>query len=308
MNPSTSSGQRPSASSRHSESPLETGQRPSPVWRLLQTGAGAGAWNMALDEAMLRLVGQGKSPPTLRLYWWQPACLSVGYFQAARREVDLARLAEAGIDLVRRPSGGRAILHDRELTYSVVASLDDPLVSGGVAQSYGKLAAGLLAALKALGVTAQAALQDRRGNGVPRSAQDSALRQAQDSARSPACFATTSHYELTVGGRKVVGSAQMRQGGVLLQHGSVLLGLDEAKFAQLLHGGDAAKLSQHATCLEEVLGRPIALEEVARAMAQGFSQALGITLIAEEPTPEELALAQRLLEEKYATPEWNLRR
>ncbi len=283
MNPSTSSG-----------------QRPSPVWRLLQTGAGAGAWNMALDEAMLRLMGQGKSPPTLRLYWWQPPCLSVGYFQAARREVDLARLAEAGIDLVRRPSGGRAILHDRELTYSVVASLDDPLVSGGVAQSYGKLAAGLLAAMQALGVVAQAALQDRRGHGV--------LRPAQDSARSPACFATTSHYELTVGGRKVVGSAQMRQGGVLLQHGSVLLGLDEAKFAQLLHDGAAAKLSQHATCLEEVLGRPIALEEVDRAMVEGFSQALGITLIAEEPTPEELALAQRLLEEKYATPEWNLRR
>lgn len=269
----------------------------APAWRLLKTGAGSGAWNMALDEAILRLVGHGKSPPTLRLYGWYPPCLSVGYFQAVERDVDLARLAEAGIDLVRRPSGGRAILHDQELTYSVVALLSDPLVSGGVAQSYGKLAAGFLSALKVLGIAAEAAPARQKANGV-----------LPKRKGSPACFATTSPYELTVGGHKVVGSAQMRQGGVLLQHGSVLLGLDEARFASLLRDGAAANLGQHATSLSEVLGRPISWEEVAEAVARGFTQGLGVELVSSEITPNELALAQRLVAEKYATGEWNLRR
>lgn len=118
-------------------------------WRLLKTGFADGATNMAIDEAILLAVAEGKAPPTLRFYGWEPPCLSIGYSQSMG-EVDVDRCRKAGIGLVRRPTGGRAILHADELTYSVVAPQTEPRVAGGVIESYRRLSLGLVAGLRAL--------------------------------------------------------------------------------------------------------------------------------------------------------------
>ena len=167
-------------------------------WRLIYDQPTFGARNMALDEAILTAVAAGDAPPTLRLYSWTPPCLSLGYGQHAH-EADLDRLAARGWGIVRRPTGGRAILHADELTYSLALPLDDPLAAGGVIDSYRRISAALLAALQRLG------------------AQPSAERAPAESSQplSPVCFETPSHYEITVAGRKLIGSAQMRRRGGL---------------------------------------------------------------------------------------------
>ena len=116
---------------------------------------------MAIDEAILWAVAEGKSPPTLRFYGWEPPCLSIGYSQSMEGEVDVDKCREVGVDFVRRPTGGRAILHADELTYSVVASQSEPRVAGGVIESYRRLSAGLVAGLRGLGVEASQALAPR---------------------------------------------------------------------------------------------------------------------------------------------------
>ena len=124
-------------------------------WRLLYHPPAHGAWNMAVDEAILEATGRGDSPPTLRLYAWTPACLSLGYAQNAA-DVDHAALAQAGWVLVRRPTGGRAVLHTDELTYSVIAPLNEPIVAGTILESYSRLSKALLTALELLGLPARA--------------------------------------------------------------------------------------------------------------------------------------------------------
>ena len=123
----------------------------SDVWRLLLTPPARGAWNMAVDEAILDHIGRGAAPPTLRLYAWEPACLSLGHAQPFA-DVDVARLRERGWEVVRRPTGGRAILHTDELTYSVIAPVDEPHVAGSILESYNRLAGALLQAVQALGL------------------------------------------------------------------------------------------------------------------------------------------------------------
>lgn len=254
---------------------------------------------MALDEAILCLHALGQSPPTLRFYGWQPACLSIGYFQSAS-EVDLAACQAAGVDCVRRPTGGRAVLHDAELTYSLVAQEADPLVSGSIAASYGKIAAGLVEGLRRLGLTAQLA-----GAGPPGWLLD----------KTGACFDGPAHYEVTVRGRKIVGSAQVRRDGALLQHGSLLLDFQPARLLALLHFPDEAlrrslapRLTQRSTSLREALSREVSFAEAAAALREGFQRALGIVLLRGEPSEEERRLAEALRRDKYATQAWNARR
>ena len=235
------------------------------VWRLLLSPPAKGAWNMAVDEAVLAAVGRGEAPPTLRLYAWSPPCLSLGRHQPPN-EVDLARLRARGWGMVRRPTGGRAILHTDELTYAVIAPAEHPLMRGGVLPSYRRLAAGLLAALRALGVEA------RMEGEHPPSAE-----------APPVCFEVPSSYELTVAGRKILGSAQARRHGAVLQHGSLPLWGDLGRIADALHfPDDAAReaarqaVRRRAITLSEAAGREVTWEEAARAFWQGFSAAWGL--------------------------------
>src|SRR5881398_2718711 len=175
-------------------------------WRLLLDPPAEGAWNMAVDEVLLEGVAAGSSPPTLRFYAWTPACLSLGYFQPFS-VVNVEGCRGLGIDIVRRPTGGRAILHDRELTYSVALPAAVLGQDGGVLPSYYRLSLALQDGLRRLGVPATLA---------PESAGSSA-------AHGPVCFDRPSAHEILLHGRKLVGSAQMRRGGGLLQHGSILI-------------------------------------------------------------------------------------
>lgn len=267
------------------------------VWRLLISGFADGPTNMAVDEAIMRAVEEGIAPPTLRFYGWEPPCVSIGYSQSLVKEVDVERCRRAGVDWVRRPTGGRAILHGDELTYSVVARLDDQRTSGGVVESYRRLSRGLVAGLALLGVPALQAAPQRRPDRAELSA---------------ACFDVPSHYEVTVAGKKLVGSAQVRRKLVLLQHGTLPLYGDIARLVDYLHvDGEPSRqrlkeiLRRRAATLEEALGRPVSFEEAAQAMAQGFAEALNLELHAGALTPQEEEWALVLRAERYASPEWN---
>ncbi len=250
---------------------------------------------MAIDEAIQRTVAAGAAPPTLRFYSWEPPCLSLGRAQRVC-DVDREALQAAGFGLVRRPTGGRAILHPLhadELTYSLVAPVAHPLLAGTIVESYHRLSAGLARGLALLGLSGHGA--ERQGSRRGR-------------ARRPACFDVTSHYEITFEGRKLVGSAQARARGAALQHGSLPLQGDVARSCTLLTSRpDPADVRARAATLEEALGRRVGWEEAAEALAAGFAGELGLILEQGELTPEELTLARRLEIEKYATEEWTAR-
>ena len=269
---------------------------PVAEWRLLETRLADGATNMAIDEAILWAVAEGKSRPTLRFYGWQPPCLSIGYSQSMEGEVDADKCREAGVDFVRRATGGRSILHADELTYSVVAPQAEPRVAGGVIESYRRLSAGLVAGLRSLGLAV------------------AQVETADDKGKSAACFDAPSSYEITVGGKKLVGSAQVRKKRVVLQHGSLPLEGDIARIFDFLKApsderreGLKQELQARATSLDLALGYGVPFDEVARHLAAGFAQALNLRLIPSQLSQRELALAEKLRREKYATREWNFR-
>jgi lipoate-protein ligase A len=250
---------------------------------------------MAMDEAILEHVVRGESSPTLRLYRWEPPCLSLGRSQSFS-DVDVAFLQQQGWDVVRRATGGRAILHADELTYAVIAAKDDPHVSGTLLDSYRYLANALVLALKYLG--AQVKMQSRRN---PVNA-------------TPVCFESPSMYEITANGKKLIGSAQARQKGGVLQHGSLPLTGDLTRITRALNFSDtqsrhiaAQKLLAHATTLESALGRKIAWEEASKTVIRAFEEMLKISLQPEGASPAELARAAELVSKKYANPQWTRR-
>jgi lipoate-protein ligase A len=264
------------------------------TWRLIVDSPAQGAWNMAVDESLLEQVGRGESLPTLRLYAWEPACLSLGYAQPFA-DVDTARLHERGWEVVRRPTGGRAILHTDELTYSITAPHDEPRVLGTVLESYNRLAQALLCAVKSLGVPVE--MKEHRPG--------------QDSAQGPVCFEVPSAYEITVGGRKLIGSAQARRREGVLQHGTLPLCGDLGRITQaLVFPEDAArdvaaeKLLSRATTVEAVLGKRIEWKTVAQAFVHAFESELALTFERGELSPVENARAKDLVREKYAHASW----
>jgi lipoate-protein ligase A len=264
---------------------------PPARWRLIVDGAADGAGNMALDEAILGAVIEGQVPPTLRLYAWSPPCLSLGRSQPLG-DVDLEACRAAGVDVVRRPTGGKAILHTDELTYSVTLPAGDPRAAGDITEGYRRLSEGLLAGLRRLGVDAVPADKGKRQGGQP----------------GPVCFETPSNHEITVGGRKLAGSAQWRTRGGVLQHGSLPLKGDITRIVDCLALSEAEREAQRralrarACTLEEALGRRVPSAEVAQALAEGFAEALHLRLVAGETTPEEQARAGVLRRTRYARP------
>lgn len=268
-----------------------------PVWRVVDTGAATGTINMAVDEAMLLELAAGRVPPTIRFYRWWPAAVSIGYFQDLEKELDLDACRQTGVDWVRRLTGGRAILHDAELTYSIVANQDDPAVSGTIVESYLKISRGILEALQSMGVPAEMVARPAKGG-----------------HGTAACFDAPSWYEIVVDGRKLVGSAQVRKHGVLLQHGSLPLTMDAEKFFSLLRMPNqrvrerlVREFQRKACSLEEALGRPVTYDATRKALEKGLAKMLGITLEPGPLTKGEMELAEQLAKEKYATDGWNFK-
>ncbi len=267
---------------------------PPATWRLINTGASDGAANMAIDEAIMRSVAEGGSPPTLRFYGWVPPCVSVGYSQSVRKEIDLERCLERGYTWVRRPTGGRAILHIDELTYSVVAPQGEARVAGDIITSYRRLSLGLVEGLRTLhGGVVQADRMDSDG-GLEKSA---------------ACFDVPSHYEVTAYGRKLVGSAQVRRNGVVLQHGALPLEGDVSRLVDVLALQEPdrvalrGKLLERAIALDEVVGRVVPFDEAAEALAQGFRSALNLEFTLGKLSSFEREAAEGLMS-RYTGDEW----
>jgi len=272
-------------------------------WRLVNSGHADAFDNMAIDEAILLACANGHVAPTLRLYGWRPPGVSLGYFQELAGEIDVDECGRRGFDVVRRPTGGRAILHDDEVTYSVCVREQDISGGRGVLSSYRTISRGLEAALGHLGVPAEIgeAAGVRAGRG-----QAAKLLPA-------ACFAKSSRADLVHAGRKIVGSAQTRKRGAILQHGSIPLDLNLADIAAVMPGrgglcgqGDlAGQLQGAAVSVSDAVGRRVDYEEMRQALVEGFQQALGIELVPQQLTDRERRAAEELRERKYATREWN---
>jgi lipoate-protein ligase A len=266
------------------------------TWRLITTPPARGAWNMAVDETILERVERCKVPPTLRLYAWDPPCLSLGRAQPFM-DVNSARLQARGWEVVRRMTGGRAILHTDELTYSVAAPVDDPIMAGSLLESYNRLAKALLAAVQDLGLLVEMK-EGKAENGTP----------------NPVCFEVPSTYEITVNGKKLIGSAQARRKEGVLQHGSLPLTGDLGRICQALAFPDepareaaVQRLLERATTVEAVVGREITWESAAQAFVRAFEAQLGLKLEVGELSESELMRAEELVSEKYAHPSWTER-
>ena len=271
-------------------------------WRLIDSGISDAAVNMAVDEALLLSQQRRDAPPTLRLYGWKPAAVSLGYFQKAETEIDFDACRRHGIDVVRRLTGGRAVLHDAELTYSITVREDHPLIPPTITASYLMFSRGLAAALRELGAAVEMSM--------PRAAygQGGGTR----SSGSAACFDAPSHYEITAGGKKLVGSAQVRKDGVLLQHGSILLTFEPEKVAAIMRLPDetakqrlAGILDRKAVSLGAHLRREVTAAETAAAIRRFFGRELDVELADGSLSSQEEADSRRLAEEKYSRDEWN---
>ena len=271
------------------------------AWRLVATPPQPGAWNMACDEALGRLVVAGESAPVVRFFQWCPPAVSFGYSQYVSREVDVERLTCDGIDVVRRATGGRAVLHADELTYSIICREADPVAAGGITATYRRISAGLAAGLRELGVDAE----------LTRSS-EATMGSRPDQAAQP-CFSSTSRAEVVVGGRKLIGSAQHRKRGLMVQHGSILLGPHHRRLVQYLRVGDdvremfARGLEQSTTSLRELGWCDSECDGLVASLARGLAEELGVELEPAALSGAEQAATEKLAREKYGADWWNFR-
>jgi lipoate-protein ligase A len=244
------------------------------VWRLIIDGLLPGATNMAIDEALLASRRDGTGPATLRLYRWAVPTVSMGRFQRAE-QVDFESCGARGFDVVRRPTGGRGVLHDDELTYSVTAHLEDG-VPRGVADSYRHLCAALAEAYRILGVDAR--LTSR----------------ARGSADSGACYLHATQADLSLGAAKLSGSAQVWSGDAVLQHGCFVRTRDVAAEADVFRLGaeGRASLALSTATLADALGEAPTIDRIADAAVEAFSRVLDIRLVPGAATADELASAR----------------
>lgn len=252
-------------------------------FRLLETGFHSAAFNMGLDEALLRSVAEGKSLPTLRFYGWTPAAVSIGYFQGLEEEVDSAACRAAGIDVVRRITGGGAVFHHHEVTYSIVLPLDHPLARRNILESYRLLLGGIVEGLSLLGIRAE--------------------------------FAPIN--DIVTGGKKISGNAQTRKLGCILQHGTIILDVDVDQMFTVL------KVPQEKTrgkLIEDIKSRVTSVKLcvpqggltsfdslfslTTQSLKQGFTRALDLVLTSSSPTESEVQLAEQLAREKFASETW----
>ena len=272
--------------------------------RFIDSGNASPAFNMALDEALLYWHSEKKIPPVIRFYGWNPATLSVGYFQNIKKEINFEAVHKYNLGFVRRPTGGRGVLHDQELTYSVIVSEEHPEMPATVTEAYRVISEGILQGFRNLGLDAYFA--------IPRTEKE---KESLKNPRSSVCFDAPSWYELVVEGRKVAGSAQTRQKGVILQHGSILLDLDEDKLFDLfLYPSERVRermqrnFKNKAVAINELIEKRVTMDEARKAFKEGFETGLNIHLEPYELSQEELDFVHHLAETKYASDEWNYKR
>lgn len=250
-------------------------------WRLLQTGFNNASVNMAVDRAILVANSEGLVPPTVRFYGWSPAAISLGYFQSIAEEIDLDACAHLGVEYVRRITGGGAVFHDKELTYSIVVPESHPEIPKNIMGSYRRICGAVMKGLAQLGiVSVYAPIND-----------------------------------IVSGGRKISGNAQTRKLGTVLQHGTVLMDVDVDKMFSLLKVPNEkikdkliADVKQRVTSIRHLLGTEVSFSQVSNAMKRGFEEEFHVELIDGRLSAREQALAKTFEEECFSTKEWNHRR
>jgi lipoate-protein ligase A len=261
----------------------------SEAWRLILDGGADAAQNMAIDEAMLEACERAgpDAVPTLRIYGWSPPAYSLGRTQAGVDDRELARLRAAGVEVVRRPTGGDGVLHEHERTYAVVGALGSREFPRGVVATYARISRALLFGLTTLGVPG---LHASRPEGPGRRAQPRAV-----------CFERLSGCEIAVSGRKLVGAAQARRRGAFLQHGSIPLRLDAGRLGEMAGrpvAGDAF------IDLTRAAGRKLTDEEDDRSLVEGFEREFGARLVASGLTRDEALRAAELRAWRYDSLSW----
>lgn len=273
-------------------------------WYFINSGPCQPAYNMALDEALLDWHSAGEIPPVIRFYEWNPATLSIGYFQHAHKDINLQAVQEQNLGFVRRPTGGRAVLHDQELTYSVIVSESYPNMPATVTEAYRVISEGLLLGFQKLGLEAYFS--------VPQTEQQLADLKKPKSA---VCFDAPSWYELVVEGKKVAGSAQTRQKGVILQHGAILLDLNEELLLSVFNFASEEakermrrKLPEKAVAMNQFVDTPFTIDQCVEAFSKGFEEALNIELMPYELNEIQQQYIEHLMKTKYATNEWNFKK
>ncbi|MFD2657437.1 lipoate--protein ligase family protein [Gracilibacillus thailandensis] len=269
------------------------------TWYFIDTEKQTPAYNMAVDECLLQWHSENKIPPTIRFYEWLPAGLSIGYFQKTVNKIDLDAVRNSGIELVRRLTGGRAVLHDQELTYSVIVTEAHPKMPKSIKEAYMVLSKGLLEGFHSLGIDASFAIPEGKLN----------------TTQSAVCFEEPSWYELVVDQKKAAGSAQTRKQGVILQHGSIPLSVDNDKLYDLfIYRNERVKqrardaFNDKAISIEQAANRKVTLEEVKDAFKKGFEKGLDIELQEFQFTKEQEQEINELMESKYLSDDWNFTR
>jgi len=250
-------------------------------WRLLQTGFNKAFANMAIDEAVLINCSRGKVPPTVRFYGWSPPAISIGYFQSLDEEVDLDFCEKIGVDYVRRITGGGAVFHDKELTYSIVIPESHQSVPKNIMESYGRICGAVIRGLGFLGI---------------------------ESSYAPI-------NDIVVDGRKISGNAQTRKMRTVLQHGTVLMDVDvDRMFSLLIVPSEKIRdklisdVKQRITSIKNVLDKEIAFDDVASSMKKGFEEEFDVELVEGTLTSGETAMAKKIEKDRFLSKDWNHRR
>ena len=277
-------------------------------WRLIKDGYYTGFMNMAIDEAMMIAHEKGLVPPTIRFYQWSPPAVSLGYFQDMKKVINVDICRKSGIDIVRRPTGGKAVLHDQELTYSFIINENHPSISQSILDTYKKISRALINGLDTLGIKADLVPLKEKSKRI------ASANSPQDTLSFKAnCFSTPSQYEVQVDGKKIIGSAQVRKRGVVLQHGSLLLKLDRNKWFSVFNFPSMAvrqkiKEKFKATCIEEITKKKMPFSKLSNILPKGFEKEFNIKLVEGKLTKFEEKISHRLLKNKYITEKWNQKR
>lgn len=267
------------------------------TWAILHSGHHDAATNMAIDEMLLTWHSKGIIPPTIRFYGWSKPSLSVGHFQNVKDTIDLLGVKKHQCDLVRRLTGGSAVLHDDELTYSIIVDESHPNIPQSVDQAYYILSQGLLEGYRLLGIDARfAELEKSRGK-----------------KRSAVCFEQAAIYEMLASGKKISGNAQTRKDGVLLQHGSIPMSMDTTMLFDLfsfpserVRERQRSNFSYKATSINEVTGKSHTYDMLESVFLRGFEKSLHITTKRLELTSEQLEYVDYLVKTKYGRDTWNI--
>jgi lipoate-protein ligase A len=274
-------------------------------WRLILDGAHDAFTNMAIDEAILQhTVSTSTGTPTLRFYTWSSPSISIGRFQNIEQEINITNCKKDKVPVVRRPTGGRAVFHNSELTYSLTIPDSYPNIPSNITESYRVISACFVRGLKLLGINATLERPDIQSKKVSSNlkSQISNLKSG-----SPLCFASTSRYEVMVDGKKLIGSAQRRIQNAMLQQGSILLDYDAKKEHRyfLASSSTPSSMASCVTAINQHLLEPVNLDNLINCLVQGFAKQMQVDLEVSELTKPEKALSESLLTKKYLTDNWN---